>query len=46
MEILIGVLIGLFLGALAVHNYEREKVKQANRERWRRYAAARRAKRG
>ena len=46
MELLIGLVIGVFLGAAVMHNYTREKVKQANRERWRRYAAARRAKRG
>jgi uncharacterized membrane-anchored protein YhcB (DUF1043 family) len=44
MEALIGVFVGAFLGALAMRIHVQEKVKQANRERWRRYAANKRAR--
>ena len=44
MEALFGVLVGAFFGALVTRIHVQEKVKQANRERWRRYAANKRAR--
>lgn len=44
METLVGVLVGAFFGAVVMRNYMQEKVKHTNRERWRRYAANKRAR--
>jgi hypothetical protein len=46
MELLILLIIGLGFGALGATIYVRQETKRRNRERWRKYAATRKARRG
>lgn len=46
MEILIILIVGLLFGIMGAVIYVKERQKKVNRERWRKYAANRKAKRG
>jgi hypothetical protein len=46
MELIILLIIGLGFGALGATIYVKQEIKRRNRERWRKYAATRKAKCG